>query len=362
MNRLRQPILSERPEPGQARVQVLSLAEFLILLREEEEYFPESIGNTNRLTTLLRKIFYDKWGWDTQLIRATAFIKCRYQVDIVDCPTDGIPPMEVKQLRRYKDLVNVPKCRLVTYRADDRKFPDRARKVPEIYRNNHQVVRLPEGFYCDLGHTLAGLDALNHPQAVTPLPFILSFLRKLLPYADSNVAVCTWLGDIATTAGDFLLATLRRNNGRLSIEVEQELIERNAPGSDMLGNIDSYVIYKAYNLKTRNGQRVSEILEDYYSQGNEFREQRFKIFAQCIGLGEFTSNTFNNEEQWLRYHKKQLRNTAAFMVNSVSSGFKLKYLVPWKLWRKRYEDVIQLELLLNLFLDELKRLITWNSK
>jgi hypothetical protein len=31
------------------------------------------------------KIFCDKWGWNTQLIRKAAFIKRRYDVRIGDC-------------------------------------------------------------------------------------------------------------------------------------------------------------------------------------------------------------------------------------------------------------------------------------
>jgi hypothetical protein len=361
MSHLYQPIISDQPEPGQDSKHVLLLKDFLQLLKEEEDYFSGQQHNTKLSVTRLRKIFYDKWGWDTQLVRTAALIKCRYQVDIVDCPAASVADLEIKRVRRYRHFENVPKCRRVTYRKNDRIFGNkRVGDVPEIYKKNHQVVLLPEGYYCDIGHTLAGLDALNRPQAVSPLPFALFFLRKLLPNADSNAAVCTWLGDIATTAGDFLLTYLRNNNTPLGTDEEQRIINMNAPGTDMLGNIDSYVIYHFYKLKARKGRRVSDILEEYYTDnpaGNSYRKQRFKIFAECIGLENFSNNSFSNESEWLKYQKKQLRNTAAFMVNSVSSGCREKYLIPWKLWRRKYEDVIKVEMLLSLFLDELKILI-----
>ena len=81
MNELTQPILSNTPYPPHG---VLSLSQFLDLLREEEDYYHGEQTNTKLMITRLRKIFYDKGGWNTQLIRKAAAIEWRYDDKIID--------------------------------------------------------------------------------------------------------------------------------------------------------------------------------------------------------------------------------------------------------------------------------------
>lgn len=232
MDELIQPILSNAPNPLH---DVLTLSRFLKLLREEEDYYPGEQNNTKLMITRLRKIFYDKEGWNTQLIRKAAGIEGRYEVSIEDSPEKCNDPIsEFRKVRRYKDNEPRPKYRSVHYKADDKVHPELAGKTPVIYQCNHQEVRLPDGYICDLGHVLVGLDALNRPQVVSPLPDRLFFLHKLFPYVHSNVDVGTWLGDIASSAEDFLWTFLKYQRP-LTIQEEQHFIDVDAPGGGYAG-------------------------------------------------------------------------------------------------------------------------------
>ena len=369
-NELVQPILSTKPEYGHCPEHVLCLSEFLVLLKEEEDYFEGDQENTKLMITRLRKIFYAKWGWDTMLIRKAASIEGRYKVDIIDCPSnngiDCLPnnaehERRIKKLKRYVNNTYAPKCRAVTYRADDRIYNDsRAGQVPEIYKLDHADVRLPEGYHCDLGHVLAGLDALNNPQLVSPLPNFLLFLYRYFPYANSNADVVTWLGDIATSAADFVFAYLKNGCKPLDIPTEQHFINMNASASDMLGNIDSYAIHYFYKSQMFKSKRVSEILQEYYSDditGVTFRSQRYKLFTRHVGLGHWDGIKFSNEEQWLKYYEDQLRSTISFMIYHFTSEPLKRFYLPYKVWKKKYENVIKARLLLNTFLKPLKNLM-----
>src|SRR5437868_2144677 len=117
-----QPIFSSEPEHGHKPEDVLTLSQFLDLLKPEEDYFEGEEENTKVMITRLRKIFYDKWGWDTMLIRNTAAIKGRYEVKIVDCESSTPPAYTLKKVKYYTNNTYTPKCRLVTYRQDDRVY------------------------------------------------------------------------------------------------------------------------------------------------------------------------------------------------------------------------------------------------
>jgi hypothetical protein len=167
MTKLYQPILGTTPEPGHSESDVLTLAEFLDLLREEEDYFQGEQNNTKLMITRLRKIFYDQWGWNSELIRGAAKIEGRYVVKIMDSQNE----LYSKKIRRYKQGEYQPKYRLVTYRNNDKVYGDsRVGQVPFIYQNDHQEVRLPDNNMCDIAHILAGLDAFNYFEPVSPLP------------------------------------------------------------------------------------------------------------------------------------------------------------------------------------------------
>lgn len=380
---LTQPILTTPPEPGHAITDVLELSQFLELLAEEEAYFLGDEKNTRLTITRLRKIFYDQWGWNSELIRATALVEGRYVTSIVTDPEklpipilQGhtkpvrqdknndyilVPKGHAKPVRRYRNNDNQPKHRLVTYRADDRIYGDtRVGKVPFIYQFDHQEVRLPDGFYCDLGHVLTGLDALNHPQIVSPLPEFLFFIAHLLPHVESNADVATWLGDLGSSAGDFLFFYLKTGRKPLSVEQEQTFINQDAPGSDMLGNIDAYVIAHHYAVNTSSGLRLTDILADYYDPqrpGNRFRQHRFSTFCQVVGLQGWNGETFANEEEWLSQYRWQLRNDTCFQIFSLSAEPLKSIWLMLRVWLNGYQPVLKLDVLLRLYLNALKECI-----
>ncbi|MEJ7682209.1 MAG: hypothetical protein WKG06_31045 [Segetibacter sp.] len=362
MKQLIQPILSETPEADHNIKDVLTISEFLNLLKEEEDYFDGEQNNTKLMITRLRKIFYDQWGWNSELIRGASEIEGRYEVEIVEDPkVRSISATHTKKVRRYKENQYQPKYRRITYRPDDRVYGNsRVGQVPFIYKNDHQEVLLPDGFYCDVAHVLTGLDAFNHPQVVSPLPGFLSFLDKIFPKVDSNMDIVTWLGDIASSAGDFLFACIRKNRKPLSIDIEQNYVNIDAPGSDMLGDIDPYVIRKHFDVSAKRGKRVTEILEEYYcneTKSAEYRKLSFITFCDEIGLKDWNGSSFANEETWLKYYEKQLRNNTSFQVFSLTEENLKSVYLPIQIWFNSYRDVVKLKLLLQIFLKTLKELV-----
>ena len=359
---LYQPIYSSEPEASHDPKDVLPVSVFLDLLKEEEDYYPGEQDRTRLMITRLRKIFYDRWGWNSELIRGAAHIPGRYEVRIVDNPQDyQVHPKAAKKLRRYKVYQEQPKYRLVTYRKNDRIFGStRAGQVPFIYQNDHQETLLPEGHYCDMAHILAGLDAANHPQVVSPMPGWLSFLDKLFPHVDANIDIVTWLGDIASSSADFLFDWFRHKKNPLSIRDQQQYIDIDAPGSDMLGDIDTYVMHTCYPVGSQRAGRITDMLRDYFcgtGQGQVYRSGRFGIFSRSIGLEGWNGRIFSNEEKWLDYYQKQLRDNTSFQAYSLNENGLKSLWMPQQIWLNGYRDELQTRLLLQIFLKTLKELL-----
>jgi len=325
----------------------ISIRRFIDLLRNEEDYYPNEQHNTKLMITRLRKIFYDKLGWDKELIRGAAGIEGRYNVEIKE--DEKTPDSQAK----FSDTDF--RHRVVTVKKDDWMNPN-AGSVPEIYKDNHQQVILESGAYCDMGHVLAGMDAFNYETVVTPLPSALYFLYPIFPHVNNNADAATWIGDLSSTCGDFLFRYLNSKKTLTESEL-QDIINLTSPPSDMLGNIDSYVISKSYNIHTANGQRVSEILKDYYClEDSFFLRRRFSSYARIIGLEGWNGNRFSNEKKWLCYYSKQLRVTSAFYT--FSRGLKpYAYKIALKTWLGLYNKRIRSERVLSLLLDSLKVLI-----
>jgi hypothetical protein len=351
-----QPLLSKSPEMGHDPSHVITVSEFIQLLKEEEDYFDGEQHNTKLMITRLRKIFYDQWGWNSELIKGAAGVIMRYKVEI---RTDPVP--HSKPVTRYKDNDYQPKHRVVLYKDDDRVYGNtRAGQVPFIYKYDHQETLLPDGSYCDVAHVFAGLDAFNHRQVVSPLPDFLLFLKKLFPHVDSNVDIVTWLGDIASSSGDFLFKYLLHGNKPLTTENEQHYIDVNAPGSDMLGDIDAYVIQKHFDVASSNGRRITDILEEYYlndAADRPLRKHRYSIFCACVGLKDWDGECFGNESEWLRYYEKQLRDNITFQIFSLTDEKIKSIWLPLVVWFNGYRRVTKYDLLLRLYLQSLKSLI-----
>jgi len=361
MSELVQPVLSKSPEPGHDLANVLHVGDFINLLKEEEDYFDGDQHNTKLMITRLRKIFYDQWGWNTELIKGAAGTEMRYKVEILLDPAE-----HSRAVTRYEDNEYQPKHRLITYRDNDRVYGNtRVGQVPFIYKNDHQECVLPDGNYCDVAHVLAGLDAYNYKQAVTPLPKFLYFLKNLCPHVDSNVDIVTWLGDIASSSGDFIFYYLLHDKKPLTTEKEQYYINIDAPGSDMLGDIDPYVICRHYNVASDRGMRVSDILSEYYCGKDEalpYMKRKFLIFCEAVGLRDWDGAKFGNEQSWLKYYGKQLRDNICFQVFSLTEEKLKSVWLPLRIFFNGYRDVIKYDLLLILFLKSLKQLVKTDTQ
>lgn len=347
---MKQPILSKLPEPGHSKSDVLQLKDFILLLKEEEDYYEGEQNNTKLMITRLRKIFYDQWGWNKQLIEGATAEQVRYEMNIVDDNTD-----DTTDIIRYSEFKYAPKHRLLTYSATDRIFGDtRVGKTPEIVKNGHQEVVLPDGYYCDIAHILAGVDAYNYPQTVSPLPHFLRFFEHLLPHVDSNMDIVTWLGDIASSSGGFLFNYLRTNKSKNSPKREQYEINIGAPGSDMLGNIDAFIIGNAYDVGSENGQRFTDILTSYYFDDDSPRKKRFETYCKLIGLKGWNGENWKNEEIWKAYYYRQLRDNVSFQVFSLTDQKLDSVILPIKVWFGFYRNILKVEELLEIYLKELK--------
>jgi len=359
-----QPIESNVPEIP-AKGNGISFAHFIDLLRREEDFFRAEQHKTKIMFSRLRKIFYDNWGWNTELIRGASKIEGRYEVTVVDDPT----PQTNKKPRAGSRLQTsnydiVYKHREVKVKQGDWLNPGDAGKTPEIYANDNQDVHLPEELYCDLGHVLAGVDAYNFFAPVTPLPNCLTWARKLFPYVDSNVDIVTWLGDIASSSGEFLFQNLRKKRP-LTDEEKQDIINEYATASDMLGDIDPYIIVNYYNTLAPVGQRVTDILQDYYQGGTDssfFRQHRYSYFCDIIGLKGWDGQAFANEDEWMKYYRRQLRNNITFQVFSLTEQKIKSVWLPLWIWFGFYDKVLEMDTLLTIFVDALKKEIKNEAK
>ncbi|HON53881.1 MAG TPA: hypothetical protein PLS12_11780, partial [Bacteroidales bacterium] len=323
-------------------------------LQEEEDYYSGEQHKTKLMITRLRKIFYDNWGWSSEVIRGATHIPGRYTVSMIKNPNEFAHKKRVGKNQRDDSYNYVGLIPVVVYSKNDKQYPERAGQVPDIYKNDNQEVILPEGYVCDIGHILSGMDAMNYPAPVTPLRGILYPFYKLAPYVKSNTDFATWLGDVASTAGNFLFKQLQ--NKHINRCDEEDEIEIYAPASDMLGNIDAYVMASVYNIHEHIGVRFTDMLKDYYYEngiGNFARRHRCLIFCNKIGLYTFKNGSFANEKQWIRKQKRELRNATAFYVYGDLQNTK-GLVLAIAIWLRLYERKLQLELLLSAFVQTLK--------
>ncbi len=288
------------PKPAGARA--VSLATFLQIIRAEEAKVPDP-ANTKLMITQLRKLFYGASSWDSYLIPGAAGTAPLYQVEEYETqPREDIP------IPYAPDLEHVQKgTRLLGAPA--------ALADPSAV----QEVEMPNGDFVDVGHVLAGLDALNHPGTASgPL--------GLFPVA-SNVGAVTWIGDLGSVVGEAIIQRAIAGRSTTTDADVQAQVDRMAPPQDMLGNVDAYVIGDAFTINTAHGLRVSDMLEQYYggpgaasAAGAAARSQRFTRFANLVGLGALSGSAFANEVAWKATYLPQLQNATALYVGASTSG------------------------------------------
>lgn len=288
----------------------IDLEAFLRVMRAEEDRLPRSERLDAKLTiTRLRKLFYGGRGWDEHLIPRAA----------------GVPPL-------YPFSMADPVRREVQAPGPDvLEFVDRSPRLdgapPELQSPGElQEVRMPDGERVDVGHVLAGLDAINHPAPVAPLGMY---------EIASNVDAVTWAGDLGSVLAEVLFQQITRDRPLTDAEVQQQ-IDLCAPPQDMLGNVDAYAIGAAYDISPAADRRVSDILEDYYGEpttANLPRSRRFTTFALTVGLGALKDGSFTAEQAWLRRYERDVAHAAALYVGAISetARWSLPYAIGAKL-------------------------------
>ncbi|MEQ8972638.1 MAG: DUF4157 domain-containing protein [Coleofasciculus sp. C1-SOL-03] len=294
---LHQPIVENAPASA------ISIRDFIALVEvEERKYPPEEQTNTKLMITRLRKIFYDREGWDNYLIEGARDIEAPYTTEHQEKERFTL---EIPFLFNDFDVVR-----------QEHNVKDSQGNTPDIASN--QEISLEDGSYIDLGHVFAGLDALNYPQSVQA-PGLSSI------GIDDNVDAVTWVGDLGSVLAEIQFQWIR-NDKQISSKERQAIINEYASPQDMLGNIDAYVIDQQFDIdETSGGRKVSEILREYYlngstDQGTPSRDRRYSIFAQAVGLNNWDGTNFSNESEWIDSYTDQVNDAAALYVGANSEG------------------------------------------
>lgn len=289
------------------------------------------------MVTRLRKLFYGGEGWDKYLIPGAKDVAPLYK-------------FEEKETKREEiEIEGAPNLDHVTKEPSVPGAPTELQKP-----GTFQEVRMPNGDFVDVGHVLAGLDAFNNPSAAEgPLG---TFSVK------SNAAAVTWLGDIASIAGEILIKTVKAGKKTYTEAELQAEVNSLAPSQDMLGNVDAYVINDTFKVGATAGLKVSDILEQYYggagvasSAGKAARDQRFTKFASLLGLGALAGGKFANEATWKAAMLPELRNTTALYTASATDSHTPVAGIPSRLGfaQGAADNVVNVRLL-DLFVDELR--------
>lgn len=270
-----------------------ALDAFLQVIRAEEDGFAdEQRLNAKLMITRLRKLFYGGRGWDEHLIPGAAEVAALYRFRMAD------------PVRREFESPGPNVVDFVDRRARLEGAP-----APLVHPTDLQEVRMPGGEVVDVGHVLAGLDAINHPAEVSPLGL----------YAiEHNVDAVTWAGDLGSVVAEVLFQEARLERPATDAEVQAQ-IDLCAPAQDMLGNVDAYAIGAAYDIGEASGRAVSDILLDYYSKAasaGTARSRRFTAFAAEVGLGRLEGDAFAAEPAWVGRYSREIGHAAALYVGA----------------------------------------------
>jgi len=328
--------------PSEEKSVSLTITQFIELIVKQEDYFtPERIAdnpllakqydsppsnmaevkqNTKLMITLLRKCFYDQGGWDSELIRGNNKIPGRYD-QILNLNEDyWVKIVWFQPLGwLFPFLTNArDRSRRVVFRPSDPDYdPHNPLRQPEFYRDNNQTVILepPTNDYADMGHMFCGLDAANYPQPVSPLPSFLFFLKKLGPYIRRNIDAVCWIGDVASSAGECLYLYSKQAYTS-SVNDQQEVIERMAPGDDMHGNIDGLILPLCYDIASRKGMAPSEIMTHYYlsDEGAKYRHNKFRLFCMSVGIEIDDAGKMTNRETWIKDYYRDIKDATCFYI------------------------------------------------
>jgi hypothetical protein len=279
-----------------------------VIQAEEAKVPPAEQTDTKLMITRLRKLFYGTEGWDSYLIPGAASDQPLYPVREVETGRrefEAPGPNVIEFVDKRTELVGAP--------------------AVLAHPESIQEVRMPNGDFVDVGHVLAGLDALNHPHdASGPL-----WMYEM----SGNVNAVTWAGDLGSVLAEVVFQRAKLGLPLTDSQVQAQVDEL-APVQDLLGDVDAYAIGRSFAIGSGAGKKVSDILLEYYgapgtasATGEHARSQRFTTFAGELGLGPLTGGSFTNEAAWLDRYEVEVGKAGALYVgaNSAIAKWSLTY-------------------------------------
>lgn len=126
----------------------------------------------------------------------------------------------------------------------------------------------------------------------------------------------------------------------------------------MLGNVDAFVIHDNFGTAVNKGERVTDILAEYFHRPEDscpYRRKRIATFSRMVGLGAWDGKTFAHEQRWLRYYRHHLKNNVAFQVFSLTDQKLHSLLLPMRVYLGHYNRELEMTTLLTIWLEVLKK-------
>jgi len=170
--------------------------------------------------------------------------------------------------------------------------PPKPHPLMEALRKSQTVETLRKGQtleFTDIGHVLAGLDAMMNPHPVSFHGITTSL---------NNEEVASWLGDVGSAAAEWAVDNYYGLTvGGKPASSQDHYFSGLAGDSDLLGDIDAYAMRAAFSPSSSPSSLVmsavtlrgalSDALLEYYrvAQSNQgkARNQRFRIFVESFG-------------------------------------------------------------------------------
>ncbi len=289
-------------EKGMAGRRYMPFCDFISLLRQEESRFGKKATDLPYMITQLRRIFYGTSGWENYLIPERKSLQTYYTSDEAEKRTESVHWGLITE-RTYQDPPSV-------WFGEDGERNERLALMDPFEGQKDvypQEVKLPDGNVVDIGHVLAGLDALNFPSNV-------GLGAGIGPQIEDNADASTWIGDLGSVVAETVLQHCRSLEGSkvaISPEEVQAQIDALAPARDMRGNMDAYVISAHFNTQSIGEMTVTDMLEDYYLSSNHARFKPYSTFAKAIGLGFLLNSGGGDvENEWINSQSEQVSQAA----------------------------------------------------
>ncbi len=289
----------ERAKPGN---HYMPFCDFIALLRKEEARYPKEAQNLPMMITRLRRIFYGTSGWEDFLIPRRKEVPTRYESVPKEKREEEID-LGWQSTRTYQDPPDV------YYKQEGKK--DEKLELMQPFKGQKDIypqeVQLPNGQLVDIGHVLAGLDALNYPSAVG-LPLGIG------PMVEDNAAAATWIGDLGSAVAETVMQHFK-GAGPVDDQITpaqiQAQVDALAPARDMRGNLDAYVIASHFDTMSVGQMTVTDILESYYLSSNQKQFKPYTTFADAIGLGFLKQGGGGDaENKWINDAAEQVSQAA----------------------------------------------------